>query len=140
MTGLEPAAQAEAVTNEERPQQSEWSKLIRRLSEVYLGEGSPQELAIGWRISCAFLGAFTYLSFSLSSGEMSPSLSILEGMNFGVELDIGSILGFSMSVAVLSSPLVLALMIACSIKKGGALRFFLVGFFLYSLVLMVTLV
>ena len=36
----------------------------------------------------------------------------------------------------MASPFLLALMIAYSIKKGGPLRFFLVGYFLYSFMLL----
>ena len=110
---------------------AEVSKIANRFLEIYFGEERPIELPVGWRILCALAGAITFLSFSFATERVVPLVFSLSNLNFT------SIVQNILSIVMLTSPFVLALMIAYSIKKGGPLRFFLVGFFLYSLVLLV---
>ena len=72
------------------------------------------------------------ISFSLASERVNPLDFSLDNLSF-----ISVVQNIAI-IVMLASPFVLALMIAYSIKKGGPLRFFLVGFFLSSLMLLMT--
>ena len=118
---------------EEKSQRGEFkaevSKIAIRFLEIYFGEERPIELPVRWRMFSALAGAITLLSLTVTSGKL-VLLNLLSGLSFT------SVVQSIVSIVMLASPFVLAMVIAYSIKKGGPLRFFLMGFFLYSLMLL----
>ena len=105
---------------------AECSKVANRFLENYFGEERPTTLPFGWRVICALAGALTPLSFAVKSDKIGV-------VAFLSDVDEVAIIKNVALIVIQASPFVLALMIAYSIKTGGPLRFFLVGFFLYSL-------
>ena len=112
---------------------TEISKIANRFLEIYFGEERPVELSVGWRIFCALAGAVTFLSLALAASTQSQKLIFI---NFREVQSFSAAVQNIFGIVMVASPFLLALMIAYSIKKGGPLRFFLVGYFLYSLMLL----
>ena len=107
-------------------------KLVNRLLEYYIGERRTGELSAGWRILSAFSGTVIFISLSIVGDNVNPEMFKLTFQSLHQAVHSTFVL------LVILSPLVLALVIAYSMKGGGPLRLFLTGFFLYYMILTVT--
>ena len=102
-----------------------------RFVEVYFGEERPIELSVKWRILNSLAGSVTLLAFAFASERMTP-------LNIRLDtLDLYSVVQNIVGIIMLLSPMLLSLMIGLSIRMGGPLRFFMLGFSLYALLLLV---
>ena len=110
-----------------------FAKILDRLVDLYIGENPTMSIGLSWRVICAFAGAITPSAFAyiqkITIFDILSDFSLVKTFQNPIE-GIATILIFT-------SPLQVALMIGFSLKKGGPLRFFLVGFFLYSFLLWV---
>lgn len=111
-------------------------RVAERWAEIYLGDIPSIQLPVAARILCAFTGTFILTSIAYFSKNVS-------GLNF-VQLlwnDASNQPAMAILAAIMtgSSPIVLAVMTGLSFKKGGPLRFFMLGFFFYSLIMSVAI-
>ena len=116
--------------NDQRPDlKAVVSNAAIRFVEIYLGAERPIELPTTWRIMNAFAGSMTLLAFAFESKRIQ--LLKISWEKLEVVVIVQNIAG----IVMMASPVLLALAIGFSIRKGGPLRFFFLGFFLYSVIL-----
>ena len=124
-----PPAEPNNCPEKPRSIQGMFTEIVQRHLDIYFG--SEVALTPNWRIFWTAAGSVTMLAFFFAWRESDPLLSLLGAVtdNDGV-----SPLWFMFSVVTIS-PLCLAFVVGKSVLFGRPLRFFLLGFFLYGLLL-----
>lgn len=116
--------------------------IVMGFLEVYTGGSDSKELWIGWKFISALAGALTFTSFytAESASKMSPSqvsvtTSISQARIRLPFVDTG-LIEIMLNSVLIGSPFIIALLVAYSFERGKPLRFYLIGFFLISVLTM----
>lgn len=109
-------------------------KVVSGYLEIYFG-GQTLEIHPAWRVAWAFAGALTawaYLFFEKLEGGFAVKYLAL-----GATIENGHLFEKVLFFWLMLTPLWLALTVGLSIRKGGPLRYFLVGCFLHAMLMFV---
>ena len=107
----------------------EISRVAKRILENYFGDDQPIMMRGVARFLCSLAGSLTLLVAALASSRSDKTSNQSSFWELAFGPDFEDALAIEMSILLISSSVV-SLMISLSVKKGGALRFFMAGFFL----------